>query len=417
MLIFLLAVGTALVVSFLCSVFESVLLSVGYARVEALSQGGTRAGAILSRFKREMDVPIAAILILNTIAHTVGASVAGASYGKVFDPSTLWIFSIIFTIAVLLFTEIIPKTVGISFADSLAGPVATSVQLLVTALKPILVVTRAIARLLRPDGEPPVTSTEELRLLAIAGRAQGVVGSKIAGIIAGATQLPELTVAHIMIPRHRVAWISGDRPLAENLEQLRASGHSRVPFSPDDSLDHATGVVLTKRLLFAAQSGEPVDWRELLIPAVRVAETASLIDLLKTFQAEHRHLAFVDDEHGGLAGIVTLEDVLEELVGEIWDESDRRRPDMVQQADGALLCHGLAEVRKVFARLGIRPEVTAVTLSGFLAERLGAIPREGDAVEEDGHRFSVTRATVRRAVLVEVRRIDLPADPPTLDRT
>ena len=181
MLMFLLAVGTALVVSFLCSIFESVLLSVGYARVESLNQSGSRAGAILTRFKREMDVPIAAILILYTIAHTVGASVAGASYGNVFDPSTLWIFSIVFTIAVLLFTEIIPKTLGIGFADTLAGPVATSVHLLVLGLKPVLVVTRAIARLLRPGTEPAVTSTEELRLLAVAGRAQGVVGSKIAG--------------------------------------------------------------------------------------------------------------------------------------------------------------------------------------------------------------------------------------------
>ena len=116
MLIFLLAVGTALVVSFLCSIFESVLLSVGFARVEALNQDGSRAGAILTRFKREMDVPIAAILILNTAAHTIGAAVAGASYSNVFTASTLWLFSIIFTIAVLLCAQ--------AAAAEQAGPAA-----------------------------------------------------------------------------------------------------------------------------------------------------------------------------------------------------------------------------------------------------------------------------------------------------
>ena len=405
MLIFVFAVSTALVVSFLCSVFESVLLSVGYARVEALNQRGRRAGAILSRFKREMDVPIAAILILNTIAHTVGASVAGASYGNVFDPSTLWLFSIVFTVAVLLFTEIVPKTLGISFADALAGPVATAVQLLVTGLGPVLVVTRVIARLLRSGTEPAVTSTEEIRLLAVAGRAQGVVGAKIAGIIAGATRLPDLTAEHVMIPRTRVAWIAGDRPLAENLELLRTSRHSRVPFSPDGELDHAEGVVLAKELLFRVQAGEPIDWQELLVPPIRVAESEPLIDLLRKFQSEYRHLAFVQDEHGGLAGIVTLEDVLEELVGEIWDESDQRQPDIVEQPDGALMCQGLAEARKVFARLGLRTESTAITLSGFLAERLGAIPRVGDTIEEGAYRFTVTRATARRASQVEIRPV------------
>jgi len=108
MLVFVVAVSVALVFSFLCSIFESVLLSVRYSRVESLAQSGKRSGRLLRRFKQDIDTPIAAILIVNTVAHTVGASVAGASYSNVFDPQTLWIFTIVFTIAVLLFTEIIP---------------------------------------------------------------------------------------------------------------------------------------------------------------------------------------------------------------------------------------------------------------------------------------------------------------------
>ncbi|MBT8087007.1 MAG: DUF21 domain-containing protein, partial [Gammaproteobacteria bacterium] len=116
MLIFVTAVGVVLIVSFLCSIFESVLLSLTRPQIEVLGKRHQRAGRLLSGFKDNMDVPIAAILILNTAAHTIGAAVAGASYTNVFDAGTLWIFSILFTLAVLLFTEIIPKTLGVSYA-------------------------------------------------------------------------------------------------------------------------------------------------------------------------------------------------------------------------------------------------------------------------------------------------------------
>jgi len=130
MLLFVTAVSVVLVVSFLCSIFESVLLSLTRPQVEVLLQKHQLAGRLLTGFKANMDVPIAAILILNTSAHTIGAAVAGASYSNVFDVSTLWIFSIVFTIAVLLFTEIIPKTLGVAHTTALATPVAISGQFL-----------------------------------------------------------------------------------------------------------------------------------------------------------------------------------------------------------------------------------------------------------------------------------------------
>ena len=124
MLLFVTAVGVVLIVSFLCSIFESVLLSLTRPQIEVLGKRHARAGRLLAGFKDNMDVPIAAILILNTAAHTVGAAVAGASYSNVFDASTLWIFSILFTFSVLLFTEINPNTLGESYATVYASPVA-----------------------------------------------------------------------------------------------------------------------------------------------------------------------------------------------------------------------------------------------------------------------------------------------------
>src|SRR5210317_447793 len=128
MLLLVTAIAVVLVVSFACSILESVLLSLTRPQVEITGRRHPRAGRMLTRFKENMDVPIAAILILNTAAHTIGASVAGASYSNVFDSSALWVFSILFTIAVLLLTEIIPKTLGVTYSTLLAAPVAYGIQ-------------------------------------------------------------------------------------------------------------------------------------------------------------------------------------------------------------------------------------------------------------------------------------------------
>ena len=124
MQVFVVAVSVALIVSFMCSIFESVLLSISHAQVEVLVSKGKASGRILKAFKERIDIPISAILITNTAAHTIGTAVAGASYATAFDAESLWIFTLVFTIAVLLFTEIIPKTLGVAFSSQLAKPVA-----------------------------------------------------------------------------------------------------------------------------------------------------------------------------------------------------------------------------------------------------------------------------------------------------
>ena len=149
MQIFIAAVSVALIVSFLCSIFESVLLSINYAQVESLAQQGKRSAQLMKEFKQRIDVPIAAILITNTIAHTVGTTVAGATYEDAFSAETLWIFTIVFTISILLLTEIIPKTLGITYARRLATPVAFGIYALTVALRPLVMLSSVVSRALR----------------------------------------------------------------------------------------------------------------------------------------------------------------------------------------------------------------------------------------------------------------------------
>jgi putative hemolysin len=409
---FVLAIALALASSFVCSISEAVLLSVTHAQIEAL--GNTRAADLLRRYKREVDLPIAAILTLNTTANTVGASVAGAYYIDVFDPKTLWVFSLLFTLSILIFFEIIPKTLGVASAGTLATPVAYGVAGLVVVLKPLLMVTRALARSLRgSDGGQPVTSLEEIRILASLGRTEGVVGKGAADMIEGVATLRELRARDVMVPRARVVYLSGQRTLAENLDVVRRTGHSRFPYTKGGDLDQVEGVVLIKDLMFTMQeAGENVDLEELATKPLVIPSATTLERLLRMFQQQRRHLALVVDEYGGTEGIVTLEDVLEEIVGEIEDESDRVDPFITKRSDGSVICRGWAEARTVLGGFGVdADDVQAVSVGGLIAELVGRVPRVGDRVEFRGLEFVVTQASPRRAERVEVRAAPPPAPP------
>ena len=409
MLLFVTAVGIVLVVSFLCSIFESVLLSLTRPQVEIMVREEKRAGRLLSRFKENMDVPIAAILILNTAAHTIGAAVAGASYSSVFDVGTLWIFSILFTIAVLLLTEIIPKTLGVAHAPALATPVAHGIQLLTVLLRPLVWLSERISRSIRSDIDVPITSSEEIRLLASLGRSEGVVGDQTAEMIVGATQLRYLHAHDVLLPREDVRFLSGTMSREDVVELITSSGHSRFPFSPTPDLGDVGGVVLAKDLLtWLLQHDDPeIDWAAVQKDPLVVPDSVPLPQLLHTYQQTQRHLAVVVDEYGSVEGIVTLEDVLEEIVGEIDDESDTPARDFHKSADGSLLVRGRADLRKLSDRLDIvwDPTVEVSTVGGLLTETLERIPVAGDTIDWKGYRIEVLRADRRRARLLGIRKL------------
>lgn len=397
----------SLAVSFFCSIAEAVILSLTHAQIQGLGKA-SRAAEILRDFKREIDMPIAAIVAFHTVAHTVGASVCGAMYVDAVGADTLWIFSLVFTISVLIFSEIVPKTLGVTFATTFAPGVAFGVSGLIFVLRPLLWFTNAFARLLR--GQTPaaaVTSIEEIRLLVAFGRSEGALGKRMADMMEGAARLRDLTAYDVMVPRARVVVISGERTLEENLRVIQECGHSRFPYTPNGELDSVTGVVLVKDFLFLLREQREVDFASLATPSLVVPSATPLERLLRTFQEERRHLALVVDEYGGTQGVVTLEDVLEEIVGEIEDESDLVDQTIIRRSNDVLICRGSAETRKIFERFGIDDdaESESVTLAGYVAELVGRIPRVGDSVERNGLRYTVLRASARRAERIEVRRV------------
>ena len=408
MLLFITAVSVVLVVSFLCSIFESVLLSLTRPQIEVLVQREKRAGRLLSGFKENMDVPIAAILILNTAAHTIGAAVAGASYEDAFNASTLWLFSIIFTIAVLFFTEIIPKTLGITYAPKLAAPVAHGIRWLTIILRPLVALSEKVSRSLRGDIKMPITTSEEIRLLATLGRSKGAVGVDTAKMVVGATQLRYLHAHDIVLPREKVRFLSGEMNRTEAMEFVRQTGHSRFPFSPTRRLKDVSGVVLAKDLLYwlLNHDEDNIDWSSLTKDALIVPPTVPLIQLLRTYQDKRRHLAIIVDEYGTVEGIATLEDVLEEIVGDIFDESDLPMREFHELADGSFIVRARIDLRKLSAKLAVSwdPKVAASTIGGFVTEKLERIPRAGDIISWKGYQIEVLRADKHRAKLLRIRK-------------
>jgi putative hemolysin len=409
MILFFSAVTVVLTISFLCSVFESVLLTTSAAQAEAFAQKHHRAGQWLTAFKRNIDKPIAAILILNTAAHTVGAAVGGATYVEVFDPQTLWLFGIVFTLAVLLFTEIVPKTLGVTYTRQLALPVAYGIRFITFALYPIVLVSEYITRILRRNTKSPITSVEEIRLLAALGRNEGAVGVRTAAIITGATYLKQLTASDVMLPRQHVVFLSSKLSRRQVLDTLRDSGYSRYPFVHGNEIDQVDGIVLAKELLYWLHDhpDPAIDWPTLVREPVYVAEGTPLNVLLRTFQDAQVHLGIVVDEYGGVEGVVSLEDVIEEIVGEIFDEGDSLVEDMWLQEDGSLHVRGTVELLKICKKLDIpwEPQDEVSTVGGLVTEQLRRWPVRGDSVQWNGCRLEVLQAGDRRPEMISVRRL------------
>lgn len=324
---FVTAVTLAICVSAVCSLCEAVLYSLTASQVEMLKRSGFRSAQHLQNLRSDIEEPITAILTLNTIANTIGASVAGASAAKLFgDENVIW-FSALFTLTILLFSEILPKTIGVNFAYRLAPFIAYPLKWMVTILKPIVWVCRTIMKLLpRRTGDDNI-SAEELQTIAALSRESGQIEEEEERVIANILQLKDKMVRHAMTPRTVTFSMEEKLTVADTMIMIdRLSAHSRIPIY-DSEPDNVTGIVLRKDILQAAAEGHlDLTVANFVQPAHFVPETAPLNRVLLDFFDRQQHLFVVVDEYGSMTGIISMEDVIEEIVGrEIIDESDKNQ--------------------------------------------------------------------------------------------
>lgn len=313
----------ALGVSYLCSMLEATLLSVSHSYIAVLENRGTRSGQLLRELKEDIDRPLSAILSLNTIAHTVGAAGVGAQAQVVFGNSYVAVTSAILTFLILVFSEIIPKTLGATYWRKLAPAAARILKIMIVALYPLVLLSMAITRWLSSGSEGPTFSREEFSAMAERGAEEGVFEEEESRIFKNLIRFSSLRVKDIMTPRIVVVDFSEEDTVGEVFNQAEELHFSRLPVHAEGR-DDVTGYVLKNDLLIKlARDEEDTPLGEIKRDVLIVPDMLPLRDLFERLLEHQEHIAVAVDEYGGFSGVVTMEDVVETLLGmEIMDEVD-----------------------------------------------------------------------------------------------
>ncbi|MEM9604536.1 MAG: CNNM domain-containing protein [Pseudomonadota bacterium] len=312
----------AIGVSFLCSILEAVLLSTTPSYVATLKAERPAAGAVLESVRERLDQSLAAILILNTFAHTMGAFGVGSQALQVFGPEWETLIAVLLTLAILYFSEIIPKTLGALFWRALSVPTAHTIRWLIKVVYPLVWVSTLLTTLFGKESKDAVTR-EEILAMAALGKQGGAIVPSESAYMENLLRLRDITTEAVLTPRSVVHMLEQSTTVSAALDDEATRQFARIPVY-QDSVDRVIGKVLRNDLFIAEREGlgaQPVS--ELAQPILRVAEKLPVQQLLDRLIKHREHLSLVEDEYGQTAGIVTLEDAIETLLGrEIVDESD-----------------------------------------------------------------------------------------------
>ncbi|SHO81324.1 CBS:Protein of unknown function DUF21 [hydrothermal vent metagenome] len=318
-LYFTLSIG----VSFLCSILESVLLSTTMPYVSLLEKDSPKAGAILRSHKEDISVSIASILILNTIANTLGATAVGAQAEKVFNSEAVFYVSIVLTFAILFFSEIIPKTIGAVYWKQLAPISAYIIKFFIWLTYPVILMTLFVTkRISKGADDEKSTSKEELIANALISENEGIIDEQESDIIENILLLDNIKVTDILTPRGVVFAIEENTLIKDVIEDKNLFNFSRIPIY-SGTIDNITGIVLTKKIFKQALRDDTVTVKTKAKEIFSINENIPVSKVLKLFINKKEHMFLVRDNYDQTDGIVTLEDCVETILGvEIVDESD-----------------------------------------------------------------------------------------------
>jgi CBS domain containing-hemolysin-like protein len=402
MTLLLISLALALGVSFCCSVMEAVLLSLTPGQVVELERTRPRSGAIWKAFKADIDRPITVILLLNTTAHTIGATIAGAEFAVLFGDRWIGVFSAVFTFLMLQYTEILPKTLGVRFNGPLAGVLARPLDLLCHGLSPVV---RALRWLNRPferrhaDHDPSI-GLDEIPALAAYARLARIISPHQEKIIARAATLSRKTLLDVMVPAAEVTFLSSSQTLHDAVVAAHMDPHTRFPVTDGGDHDRILGYVNFKELVYRVRTNPANPTLRGIIRPVRfLSSTATCDEALRVFIEERAHVAIVRDPEGRTAGLATLEDVVEELLGPRETDFERLPRTIHPLAGGVWMVGGGAPLPNVAAAASDDGLSGAATMDEWIRLRLGHAPTPDARVKTAAHEVWVRR--VRRGLVFE----------------
>ena len=407
MTFYIIAAVACIALSAFFSGAEMALSSANRVRLENLAEDGSRAAALAVRVLDRFDDALSAILIGNNFVN-----IAILAFGEEYA----WLSTVIVTAAVIIFGETVPKIVAKKNANRMSLAVAPIVRALSAALKPLTLLTVALVRLItgpmrgeETDDEGDA-AVEELQSIIETAEDEDVLDEERSELLRSALDFDEISVSEVMTARVDIVAVDIEDSWDEIYAVACASNYSRIPVY-EGSIDNVVGVLFLNRFFRAMVGRRRPSLRSMLMPPCYVYKTTKLPDVLQQLRKAKQHLAVVTDEYGGVCGIVTMEDVLEQIVGEIWDETDEVEEEVIERADGVWELDGDMSIGDFTELLDVTEEALSSessTVGGWTLERFGAFPKEGDRFDWEDLSVTVLKMDGLRVerVLVERRAPD-----------
>ena len=398
---------------------ETALTAASRTRMHQLERDGDKRAAKVTTLISDREKLIGAILLGNNLVNILASALATTLFASLLPGAAgVAVATAVMTILVLIFAEVLPKTYAITRADRMAMSVAKPISWLVAGAAWVVTIIQAIVNFtLRMIGasapDADFTAEEEIRGAIDYHHFEGGVDEADRHRLVGALDLKDMTVEEVMIHRKNITMLDGTLPSGEIIRQALKSPHTRIPLYQADD-DEITGILHVKDLLRAVvhHKGniDGLDLTELLREPWFVPETTPLQDQLDLFLKERNHFALVIDEYGELQGLLTLEDILEEIVGDIRDEHDVPVQGVRPQSDGSVITEGWVTIRDLNRATGWQlPDEEAVTVAGLVIHEAQTIPEPGQRFAFHGHRFDIIRKT--RNQITGLRVATMPEEP------
>ncbi len=394
----------AVFISFLCSFLEAIILSISPFFIESKISEGKKYGIQLRNLKKDIDKSLAAILTLNTFAHTMGAAGVGAQVQIIWGNEYLTIASIIITIVILIFSEILPKTLGATYWRYFAGFTTTILRILIIALYPFIIISQLFTNLLKSKDQKAIERTD-IEAISELGYKEGIISKNESEIFKNLFRFGLRKAYSIMINRQDIVWIDINDPPEVIKELINNSKYSRLPLC-DGSIDQLIGIISVKNYSLSSKEGNELNLRDLAIQPVFIPENITAVRILECFRETKIYIAIVVDEYGSTEGMITLHDLIENIFGDLPEKHEANELPIYEREDGSLLINGdiLIDELKDILKIQFDHQQEYITLGGYVMFKLNKIPQTGDLFKTGDYVFEVVDMDGKRVDKVLLKK-------------